>query len=388
MNPSPPARSGPLAGVRIVEFAGIGPCPMAAMLLADLGASVLRIDRPTPSGLGIARPDRFNLLTRSRPSIVIDLKAPQGVELALDLAARADALLEGFRPGTMERIGLGPEPCLARNPKLVYGRMTGWGQDGPLARAAGHDINYVALTGALAAVGRRGEPPALPLNLVGDFGGGSLYLALGVLSGIVHARAGGQGQVVDAAIVDGAASLMTMFYGSLACGMHNVERGTNVLDGGTWYWDTYLCADGHYVAVGPIEAKFRQLLVQAMGLASLDPPLDRRPPEEARTLARAAFVKKTRAEWCALLEGTDACLAPVLDMQEAPGHRHNAARATFVEVDGVVQPAPAPRFDRTPAGLPTPPQGPGTGSRAALADWGWPEDEIERLCASGVVQQR
>jgi alpha-methylacyl-CoA racemase len=382
------SRQGPLAGVKIVEFAGVGPCPMAAMLLADLGATVIRIDRPTPSGLGVQRPDRFNLLNRSRDSVVIDLKASAGVELALDLVSRADALLEGFRPGTMERIGLGPDACLARNPKLVYGRMTGWGQDGPLAMAAGHDINYVALTGALAAIGRQGERPALPLNLVGDFAGGSLYLALGVLSGILHARASGQGQVVDAAIVDGAASLMTLFFGSIACGVQSLERGTNITDGGAYYWDTYACADGKYVSVGPIESKFRALMLQRMGLDQLDPPLDQRAQDEARDLLRAAFAGRSRDEWCALLEGTDACFAPVLDMAEAPHHPHNQARGTFIEVDGIVQPAPAPRFTATPAGTPTPPQATGAGSRSGLAAFGLDAARIDALCEERVVLQR
>jgi alpha-methylacyl-CoA racemase len=353
------ASRGPLDGVKIVEFAGVGPCPMAAMLLADLGATVVRIDRPTPSGLGVARPDRYNLLNRSRPSLVVDLKNPAGLALALDLVARADGLVEGFRPGTMERIGLGPEACLARNPRLVYGRMTGWGQAGPLAMSAAHDINYVALTGALAAVGRQGEPPALPLNLVGDFAGGALYLALGVLSGIVSTRSGGLGQVVDTAIVDGAASLMTLYYGSIACGVQKIERGTNITDGGAYYWDTYRCADGRYVSVGAIEGKFRQQLLELIGLHELDPPLDKRPLEEAREIMRTTVATRTRDEWSRLLEGTDACFAPVLTMEEAPDHPHNQSRGTFVEIDGIVQPEPAPRFSLTPAPLTTPPQATG-----------------------------
>jgi alpha-methylacyl-CoA racemase len=361
---------------------------MAAMLLADLGATVVRIDRPTPSGLGVARPDRYNLLNRSRPSLVVDLKNPAGLALALDLVARADGLVEGFRPGTMERIGLGPEACLARNPRLVYGRMTGWGQAGPLAMSAAHDINYVALTGALAAVGRQGEPPALPLNLVGDFAGGALYLALGVLSGIVSTRSGGLGQVVDTAIVDGAASLMTLYYGSIACGVQKIERGTNITDGGAYYWDTYRCADGRYVSVGAIEGKFRQQLLELIGLHELDPPLDKRPLEEAREIMRTTVATRTRDEWSRLLEGTDACFAPVLTMEEAPDHPHNQSRGTFVEIDGIVQPAPAPRFSRTPAPLPTPPQAAGAGSRAALAQWGWDESTIDDLCRSGVVRQQ
>lgn len=380
--------SGPLAGVKVVEFAGIGPGPMAAMVLADLGANIIRIDRPTPSGLGVARPDRFNLLNRNRSSIIIDLKHPAGVALALDLVANADALIEGFRPGTMERIGLAPDVCLARNPRLVYGRMTGWGQTGPLAMAAAHDINYVAVTGALAALGRQGEPPALPLNLIGDFAGGSLYLAVGILSGILSARHSGAGQVVDAAIVDGVGSLMTLYYGSIACGVHNIERGSNVTDGGAYFWDTYACADGKFVTVAPIERKFRQQLLQLIGLDKLDPPLDERRVSEAREIMRATFAGKTQGEWCSILEGTDCCFAPVLTMKEAPSHPHNVSRNAFVEVDGIVQPAPAPRFDRTPAAVPTPPQPPGAGSRVALAEWGWDEQAIDALCDSGVVLQR
>ncbi|MES3001367.1 MAG: CaiB/BaiF CoA-transferase family protein [Pseudomonadota bacterium] len=379
---------GPLEGVRIVEFAGVGPCPMAAMVLADLGANIVRIDRPTPSGLGVARPDRFNLLNRNRRSMVIDLKNPEGVALALDLVAKADALLEGFRPRTMERIGLGPDVCLARNPRLVYGRMTGWGQTGPLAMTAAHDINYVALTGALAALGRKGEAPALPLNLLGDFAGGAMYLAVGVLSGILSARSSGAGQVVDAAIVDGVGSLMTLFHGSIACGVQNIERGTNITDGGAYFWDTYLCADGKYVTVAPIEAKFRLQLLELIGLDELVPSLDERPVSQAREIMRATFATRTRAEWCAILEGTDACFAPVLTMKEAPAHPHNAARNAFLEIDGIVQPAPAPRFDRTPTGIPTPPQAPGEGSRAALADWGWDKAAIDALCEAGVVTQK
>lgn len=382
------APRGPLEGVRVVELAGVGPGPMAAMLLADLGASVIRIDRPTPSGLGIERPPRFNLLNRGRPSLIIDLKAEAGRALVLELVAQADALIEGFRPGTMERMGLGPDRCLERNPRLVYGRMTGWGQTGPLARSAGHDINYVALTGALAAIGRRGEPPALPLNLIGDFAGGALYLVIGVLGAILHARSTGTGQVVDAAIVEGVNSLMTLFHGSIACGVHRPERGTNITDGGAYYWDTYRCADGQWVSVGPIEHKFRQQLLELMGLAALDPPLDERPQDEARASLQAAFATRTRDEWCALLEGTDACFAPVLSLTEAPDHFHQRSREAFVEIDGIVQPAPAPRFSRTPPGRPLPPQAPGAGSRAALLAWGWPAERVDELCRSGVVVQR
>lgn len=375
---------GPLAGVRIVEFNAIGPAPMCAMLLADLGANVIRIDRPVPSELGLRRPDRFNLLNRSRRSVVIDLKHSEGVETALRLVVRADALIEGFRPGTMERLGLGPATCLARNPRLAYGRMTGWGQDGPLAMAAGHDINYVALTGALHSIGRKGQPPGLPLNLIGDFGGGALYLALGIVSAVLEARSSGKGQVVDAAMVDGAASLMTSIYGLYACGRFNSERGTNVTDGGAYYWDAYQCADGGYISVAPIEPKFRAELLKRLGLDTASPALDELPVEVARGKLQSLFKTKTRDEWCALLEGTDACFAPVLSLADAPRHPHNRARGTFVEVDGIVQPAPAPRFSRTPPAQPTPPESSGRSTASALTEWGFSSSELARLGKLGL----
>lgn len=380
--------SGPLAGVRILELGGVGPSPMAAMLLADLGATVLRVERPQPSGLGIQRPDRFMLLNRSRQSVIIDLKNPEGIALVHDLIGAAEALFDPFRPGTTERLGLGPDECLARNKRLVYVRITGWGQDGPLAMSAGHDINYLSITGAAAALGRQGEAPALPLNLLGDFAGGSLYAALGAVSGILHARKTGEGQVVDAAIVDGAASLMTLFYGSLACGVQRIERGTNVLDGGAYYWDTYRCADGNYVSVAPVESKFRAIMFQKLGLADRSPALDELPVNEARAVLAATFAGHDRDHWAQLFEGTDACVAPVLNMQEAPLHPHNRARGTFVEPDGIVQPAPAPRFSRTPSALPTPPETAGASSRQALLEWGVPASKVEDLCASGVVIQK
>jgi alpha-methylacyl-CoA racemase len=375
---------GPLAGVRIVEFGGIGPGPMCAMLLADLGAEVIRIDRTEPSGLGTPRPDRFNILKRSRPSVIIDLKHKEGVETALRLIERADATIEGFRPGTMERIGLGPEACFARNPRLVYGRMTGWGQDGPLAMAAGHDINYISLTGVLHSIGRKGQPPTPPLVLTGDFGGGALYLALGILSAVIEARSSGKGQVVDAAMVDGSASLMTDYYGRYAAGLHNDERGTNITDGGAYYWETYQCADGTYVSIAAIESKFRAELMRKLGLDKLKPSLDEMPDEAAKEKLRALFSTKTRDEWCALLEGSDACFAPVLSLREAPQHPHNRARGTFVEVDGIVQPGPAPRFSRTKPALPTAPDRPGRSTASALAQWGFPESDIARLGQAGV----
>jgi alpha-methylacyl-CoA racemase len=372
---------GPLAGFRIVEFAGIGPGPMAAMLFADLGASVLRLDRPTPSGLGIDIPRRFNLLTRNRPAIALDLKHPDGLTLALDLIAAADALIEGFRPGTMERLGLGPDVALARNPRLVYGRVTGWGQHGPLALAAGHDLNYVALSGALAAIGRAGAKPTPPLNLVGDYGGGALYLAFGVACALAEAQRSGKGQVVDAAMIDGAASLMTMFYGLHAAGMHRLRRGANLLDSGSAIYDVYECADGRYVALAPIERKFRKVLFDRLGLPYTDDD-----GAEIREKLESVFKTRTRDEWCALLEGSDACFAPVLTMAEAPQHPHNVARGTFVEIDGVAQPAPAPRFSRTPAAAPPPPRPLGEGYRAALAKWGIAADRVAALFAAGILR--
>jgi alpha-methylacyl-CoA racemase len=371
---------GPLAGFRIVEFAGIGPAPMAAMLFADLGASVIRLDRIEPSGLGIDLPARFGLLARSRPSIALDIKAADGLALAADLIGKADALIEGFRPGTMERLGLGPDVALQRNPRLVYGRMTGWGQSGPLAQAAGHDLNYLALTGALAAIGRAGAKPTPPLNLAADFGGGALYLAFGMAAAMLEAQRSGKGQVVDAAMTEGAASLMTIFYGLYAAGMHSLERGTNLLDSGSAIYDTYECADGRHVAIAPIELKFRKVLFERLGL-----PYTEDDGAELRGKLEALFKTRTRDEWCSLLEGTDACFAPVLTMAEAPYHPHNVARGSYIEVDGVLQPGPAPRFSRTPFGAPTPPQRPGTGARSALAAWGIDAAKIETLFAAGVL---
>jgi alpha-methylacyl-CoA racemase len=319
---------GPLAGFRIVEFAGIGPAPMAAMLFADLGASVIRLDRIEPSGLGVDMPVRFGLLARSRPSVAVDIKHPDGLALAADLIGKADGLIEGFRPGTMERLGLGPEMALKRNPRLVYGRMTGWGQSGPLAQAAGHDLNYLALTGALAAIGRAGAKPTPPLNLAADFGGGALYLAFGMACAMLEAQRSGKGQVVDAAMTEGAASLMTIFYGLHAAGLHSLERGKNLLDSGSAIYDTYECADG-YVAIAPIELKFRKVLFERLGL-----PYTKDDGAELRDKLETLFKTRTRDEWCSLLEGTDACFAPVLTMEEAPYHPHNVARGSFVELDG------------------------------------------------------
>jgi alpha-methylacyl-CoA racemase len=370
---------GPLAGIRIVEFAGIGPGPMAAMLFADLGADVVRIDRNTASDLGIAMPAKFQLLHRSRPSIAIDLKRSEGIALAIELIGQADALIEGFRPGTMERLGLGPDAMLAHNPRLVYGRMTGWGQSGPLSQAAGHDLNYLALAGALHAIGRSGSKPTPPLNLVADFGGGALYLSFGMACAMLEAQRSGKGQIVDAAMTEGAASLMTLFYGLHAAGLHNLQRGTNLLDSGSAIYETYECSDGRFVAIAAIEVKFRKVLFDRLGLAyAEDGP-------KLRDALEKLFKTRTRDEWCKLLEGTDACFAPVLSMEEAPRHPHNVARGSFVEVGGVVQPAAAPRFSRTPAAPPTPPRDGGADAPAVLKAWGIAEQKIKTLSESGVL---
>jgi alpha-methylacyl-CoA racemase len=371
---------GPLAGIRIVEFVGIGPGPMAAMLFADLGADVIRVDRITPSGLGIALPKRFGLLGRSRPSIAVDLKKAEGVALTADLIAKADGLIEGFRPGTMERLGLGPDVALKRNPRLVYGRMTGWGQTGPLADAAGHDLNYLALAGALHAIGRKGQKPTPPLNLAADFGGGALYLAFGMACALLEAQRSGKGQVVDAAMAEGAASLMTMFYGLYAAGLHSLERGTNLLDTGSAIYETYECADGRYISIAAIELKFRAELFELLGL-----PYTTDEGPELRGKLEEIFKTRSRDEWCELLEGSDACFAPVLTMAEAPHHPHNVARQSFIEIEGVMQPAPAPRFSRTPAQHPTSPGELGQDTRSTLAHWGIAAERIAALCANGVV---
>jgi alpha-methylacyl-CoA racemase len=378
---------GPLTGYRVVEFAGIGPGPMGAMLLADLGATVLRLVRPDKVQMGSEKVPGFDLTCRNRQLLTVNLKSRQGVDLALDLVGKADALIEGFRPGVMERMGLGPDTCLARNPRLVYARTTGWGQDGPLADAAGHDLNYIALSGALHAIGREGGPPAPPLNLVGDFGGGALYLAFGLVCGLLEAKSSGKGQVVDIAMVDGALSLMTAFYGRYASGRMSLERGTNIVDGGAPYYDVYECADGQYVSIAPIEDRFRAELYERMGL---DPRalIGRDGPEHRHAVKpqlAALFKTRTRAQWCELLEGTDACFAPVLSVAEAPGHAHLKARGAFVEVDGIKQPAPAPRFLRTPAATPRPPHRQSQTGEDVLPDWGMDIAATRSLHAAGVI---
>ena len=381
---------GVLSGYRIVEFAGIGPAPMAAMLLSDMGAEVLRLDRVEESHLGIPMEHRYNLLCRGRRSVAIDLKHREGREAALKLIAGSQGLIEGFRPGVMERLGLGPEDCLARNPRLVYGRVTGWGQDGPLARAAGHDINYIALTGALHGIGERDGLPVPPLNLVGDFGGGGVYLALGLVAGMLEAGTSGKGQVIDAAMVDGAASQMTYVYGLRAGGQWTDSRAENTLDGGAPNYRAYETRDGKYIAIGPVEPKFWAGLLQRIGAAEegLRQLEDRSKwPPMCERLA-AIFRTRTREEWRQLLEGSDVCFAPVLDMGEAPLHPHNRERQTFVEVEGVPQPAPAPRFSRTPSRIQRAPAKPGEHTRDALKDWGFSDAELDRLQEDGVIGRR
>jgi crotonobetainyl-CoA:carnitine CoA-transferase CaiB-like acyl-CoA transferase len=378
---------GPLAGVKVLELAGIGPAPMCAMLLADMGATVLRIERPGASDLGLDRPLRYNLLLRGRQAVTIDLKSADGKALALRLVEQADALIEGFRPGVTERLGLGPLDCLARNPRLVYGRVTGWGQEGPLAQAAGHDINYISLAGALHAFGRRGGPPTPPLNLIGDFAGGALYLAFGLVCGILEAGRSGRGQVVDTAMVDGTASLLTAFHGMLASGLSTHERGVNHLDTGSHFYNAYECADGKWISIAPIEAKFYAELLRRLDIdpASLPPQMGRERWPEAEARFAALFKTRTRAQWCAALEGTDACFAPVLTTEEAARHPHNVARGTFVEIDGITQPAPAPRFSRTRPDLPIPPQPADLeNAEAALGPWLDPA-EIAAVKAAGAI---
>jgi crotonobetainyl-CoA:carnitine CoA-transferase CaiB-like acyl-CoA transferase len=329
---------------------------MCAMMLADLGATVLRIGRHEQVELGTARPLKFDFLRRGRPEIRLNLKSTDEHQIALDLISQADALIEGFRPGVMERLGLGPDVCLGRNPKLIYGRMTGWGQTGSLSQAAGHDLNYIALTGALDAIGRRDAPPTPPLNLLGDYGGGSLYLAVGLLSAIIEAQRSGKGQVVDAAIVDGTVNLMTHLYGAHAAGLWNAERGTNIVDGGAYFYDVYQCADEKWVSVAPIEGRFHAELLKRLGIDAAECPAqhDTSAWEKMRERLAQCFRKKTRDEWCAELEGTDVCFAPVLSAKEAPLHPHLRERGVFDEVDGVIQPAPAPRFSRTVPDKPAP----------------------------------
>lgn len=359
---------GPLHGLKVIEMAAIGPVPLCGMMLADMGADIVRIDRNNATLMSAENP-----VNRGRRSIVLDLKNPDGISTALALISKADILIEGFRPGVMERLGLGPEVCMQRNTRLIYGRMTGWGQHGPLAHAAGHDINYIALSGALHAMSHDGQPPRPPLNLIGDYGGGGMLLLAGILAALYETAKSGKGQVIDAAMTDGTASLMTMIYGLRASGQWRDEPGTNMLDGGAHFYDCYRCSDGKFISIGPIEPQF---YAELLARCELDDQPDFVGQMNAaswpalKKQLQQLFATRSRAEWCALLEGSDVCFAPVLSMAEAPLHPHNSARATFVQVDGVTQPAPAPRFSRTPGELTTPPPQVGAHQQQILSDWG------------------
>ncbi|PJI46059.1 MAG: carnitine dehydratase [Pseudomonas sp.] len=375
--------AGPLTGLKVIEMVGLGPAPFCAMLLADMGAEVIRVQRP---GQALGERARFDVLGRGRRSIALDLRRSEGVETLLQLVEGADALIEGFRPGVMERLGLGPEQCQQRNPKLVYGRMTGWGQSGPLAQAAGHDINYIALAGALHAIGRPGEKPVVPHNYIGDFGGGGMLLGFGVLCALLEAQRSGKGQVVDAAMTDGTALLSAMMYGFRASGRLSDERGTNLIDGGAHFYDTYECSDGRFIALGAIEPQFYAELLQRCGIddPQFQQQMDPRQWPQLKVKLTALFLQRSRAQWCELLEGSDACFAPVLDWAEAAQHPHNRERGTYLELDGVLQPAPAPCFSRTPAATPT--QAPGEPqSEAVLRDWGLSDERIADLQQAGVI---
>ena len=380
--------SGPLEGLRIVELAGLGPAPFAGMMLADAGADIIRVDRFERATYPPHTEAHVDLMNRGRRSVAVDLKHPAGVALVLRLVETADGLMEGFRPGVAERLGLGPDVCLERNPRLAYGRMTGWGQDGPMAMAAGHDIDYIALAGALEPLGRAGERPLPPLNLVGDFGGGGMLLAFGMLAAVVSARQTGRGQVVDAAMVDGAASLMTMTYTLRSAGIWNDVRGTNMLDTGAHFYEVYETSDGGYLGVGAIEPQFYAALLEGLGLTGEELPdqMDRERWPAMKERFAALFATRTRAEWEAVFEGTDACVAPVLPIAEAVHHPHNVHRGTFTEVAGVVQPAPAPRFSATPGAIRRPPPNPGQHADEALADWGIGEAEVAELRGAGAIR--
>ena len=381
--------AGPLSGYRIIEIAGIGPGPFAAMLLADMGAEVIRVERAQAVRGPAPETPHYDVMLRGRRNIAIDLKHPDGVATLLDLVAGADALIEGFRPGVMERLGIGPDVCLERNPKLVFGRMTGWGQEGMYAQAAGHDINYISLAGALAHFGRAGEAPVPPLNMVGDFGGGGMFLAYGVVCALLEAQRSGAGQVVDTAMVDGAAVLMSMFWSFKSVGMFDENaRGTNLLDTGAHFYDVFECADGTYVSLGSIEPQFYAELMRLTGLegdAEFAQQMNKEMWPKLKDRLQQVFLGKTRAEWCELMEGTDVCFAPVLTMSEAALHPHNVERGTFIDVAGVRQPAPAPRFSRTVPQVISAPAHAGQHTREVLADWGIPADRIDELVSSKAV---
>jgi len=384
--------TGPLQGFKVIELAGIGPGPFAGMMLADMGAEVLRVDR-AQAVRDEGPPSAHDVLGRGRRSVGVDLKHPAGREAVLRLVSRADALIEGFRPGVTERLGVGPDDCMRRNPRLVYGRMTGWGQDGPYAAMAGHDINYIALSGTLAMIGRSGDPPTPPINLVGDFGGGGMLLAYGVVCGLLETARSGQGQVIDAAMVDGAALQAAMMYGLRAAGTWRDERGSNLLDTGAWYYEVYETADGGYVSFGSLEPQFFQEMLRITGLGAdvdgLGPvpdPSDRSTWPALKERMAALIKTRTRAEWCDLFEGSDGCFAPVLGPAEAPSHPHNQQRGTFLELAGVVQPSPAPRFSRTPGEVSRPPARAGQDTDDALRDWGFGADEVSELRDVGAVR--
>ncbi len=381
-------RAGPLSGLKVIEFAGVGPGPMAAMMLADLGATVLRIDRAQPADLGLKRELKFQFLLRSRESIALDLKDPRAIALALRLVESSDALLEGFRPGVMERLGLGPDVCLARNPRLVYGRITGWGQTGPLASAVGHDLNYLAITGVLNALGREGQPPTAPMNLLGDFGGGGMLLAFGILAGVLDARASGRGQVVDASIVDGVMALQASLLGMWQAGMVKPERGTNAIDSGSHFYNVYECADGQWISVAPIEERFHADLLARMDIdpGEIGDHLDPKNWPHARELLAARFKTRTRDAWLRIMEGGNACIAPVLSWEQARVDPHLLAREAFVDVDGLAHPAPAPRFSKSALERPTSPRETGAADAgSALAPW-LDAGEIAALQDDGVLR--
>ena len=374
---------GPLAGIKVVEMAAIGPVPFCAMMLSDMGADVIRIDRLKQKGSG----HRANVLYRGRKSIAVDLKDSQGVDVAMKLINKCDAVIEGFRPGVMERLGLGPEVCLNQNPKLVYGRMTGWGQQGKLSQAAGHDINYISLAGALGSMGYPDRPPTPPLNLIGDFGGGAMYLLSGVLAALLERHSSGKGQVIDAAMTDGTASLLSGFYGMMAMGMWTTDRYKNRLDGGAFYYGSYECADGKHISLGSLEPQFYELLLEKCGIEdeSFDEQLDQEAWPLKRQKMEAIFKTKTRNQWCEILEGTDVCFAPVLDLEEAPDHPHNKERNTFVNFEGITQPAPAPRFSRTQGTIQSSANLTGENSEEILEKWGFTNDQISNLRENCII---
>jgi alpha-methylacyl-CoA racemase len=379
--------SGPLTGFKIIEMAGMGPGPFCGMLLADMGADVVRVERLTVSDRGIDFPPQFDLLNRGKRSVAIDLKTEEGKAALLNLIGQADALIEGFRPGVMERLGLGPDECQIQNPNLVYGRITGWGQEGPLAQAAGHDLNYIALSGAVHSIGPADGKPSVPLNLIGDFGGGALYLAMGILAAILEAQKSGNGQVVDAAMVDGVASLMTMQYALKQMGAWKGPRGHNLLDGGAPFYDVYETSDGKHISVAPVERRFYEELIERIGLSDTPLPKQNDPKgwSELRVRLSETFKKRTRTEWCELLEGSDACFAPVLDMMEATQHPHSVERYVYTEIEGVVQPNPAPRFSRTPSEVKHAAPVMGADTRHVFLDWGFSASTVDDLESKGLI---